>query len=65
MLFRSVRTCLFAREESDLRGLMRRGADDDELARAWRTAMLGKTAGHGIDDPLFLQPTRPMSAIGG
>ena len=25
----------------------------------------GKKAGHGIDDPTFLQPTRPMSAIGG
>jgi cyclic pyranopterin phosphate synthase len=24
-----------------------------------------KPAGHGIDDPTFLQPTRPMSAIGG
>ncbi len=28
-------------------------------------AMRGKRAGHGIDDPTFLQPDRPMSAIGG
>ncbi len=28
-------------------------------------AMLGKRPGHGIDDPTFLQPDRPMSAIGG
>jgi cyclic pyranopterin phosphate synthase len=28
-------------------------------------AMRGKAAGHGIDDPAFLQPDRPMSAIGG
>jgi cyclic pyranopterin phosphate synthase len=28
-------------------------------------AMATKRAGHGIDDPLFLQPDRPMSAIGG
>ncbi|MHA4945785.1 GTP 3',8-cyclase MoaA [Micromonospora sp. SD19] len=60
-----VRACLFATEESDLRAALRAGADDDELARRWRTAMWGKRAGHGIDDPTFLQPTRPMSAIGG
>jgi cyclic pyranopterin phosphate synthase len=60
-----VRNCLFARQESDLRGPMRGGADDTELARRWRTAMFGKRPGHGIDDPSFLQPVRPMSAIGG
>lgn len=60
-----VRTCLFAREESDLRGPLRAGAGDEELAERWRRAMLGKRAGHGIDDPGFLQPARPMSAIGG
>lgn len=60
-----VRACLFATEESDLRAALRTGADDDELARRWRSAMWGKRAGHGIDDPTFLQPTRPMSAIGG
>ena len=60
-----VRNCLFATEESDLRKLLRDGAPDDEIAEAWRIAMLGKRAGHGIDDPTFLQPARPMSAIGG
>ncbi|WP_433321460.1 GTP 3',8-cyclase MoaA [Micromonospora chersina] len=60
-----VRNCLFATEESDLRGALRAGADDDELARRWRAATWGKRAGHGIDDPTFLQPARPMSAIGG
>ncbi|GIE96496.1 cyclic pyranopterin monophosphate synthase [Paractinoplanes rishiriensis] len=60
-----VRNCLFATEESDLRKLMRGGASDDDLAEAWRVAMRGKRAGHGIDDPSFLQPARPMSAIGG
>ncbi|MFG1880813.1 GTP 3',8-cyclase MoaA [Micromonospora sp. NPDC049102] len=60
-----VRACLFAIEESDLRAALRNGTTDDELARRWRTAMWGKRAGHGIDDPTFLQPTRPMSAIGG
>ncbi len=60
-----VRACLFATEESDLRGALRAGADDGELARRWRAATWGKRAGHGIDDPAFLQPARPMSAIGG
>jgi cyclic pyranopterin phosphate synthase len=60
-----VRACLFATEESDLRGALRGGADDDEIARRWQVAMWGKRAGHGIDDPTFLQPARPMSAIGG
>ena len=60
-----VRSCLFSREEDDLRGLLRGGADDAALAAAWRTAMWGKAAGHGIDDPTFLQPPRTMSAIGG
>ena len=60
-----VRNCLFAREESDLRAAMRAGATDEELAQRWVVAMAGKRAGHGIDDPTFLQPDRPMSAIGG
>ncbi len=60
-----VRNCLFAREESDLRSALRTGADDDEIAERWRAAMLGKLPGHGIDDIAFLQPSRPMSAIGG
>ncbi|MGN9812364.1 GTP 3',8-cyclase MoaA [Micromonospora sp. BQ11] len=60
-----IRNCLFATEESDLRGALRSGADDAELARRWQAAMRGKRAGHGIDDPAFLQPVRPMSAIGG
>ncbi len=60
-----VRNCLFAREESDLRGALRSGADDEEIAQRWRAAMMRKLPGHGIDDPTFLQPARPMSAIGG
>jgi cyclic pyranopterin phosphate synthase len=60
-----VRNCLFARQESDLRTLMRGGADDDALESAWRAAMWTKAAGHGINDPNFVQPDRPMSAIGG
>jgi cyclic pyranopterin phosphate synthase len=60
-----LRNCLFATEESDLRGALRAGADDAELARRFVASVAGKRAGHGIDDPGFLQPARPMSAIGG
>ena len=60
-----IRTCLFATEETDLRGALRSGAPDEEIARLWRVAMWGKKAGAGLDDPSFVQPDRPMSAIGG
>ena len=60
-----IRTCLFARTETDLRGMLRGGASDAEIADVWRHTMWGKLAGHGINDPGFLQPDRPMSAIGG
>jgi cyclic pyranopterin phosphate synthase len=60
-----IRNCLFARSESDLRGLLRSGASDADIAAAWRAAVGSKLPGHGINDPVFLQPDRPMSAIGG
>jgi len=60
-----VRACLFALDETDLRGPMRAGASDDDLvdlirANAWR-----KWSGHRINHPDFVQPERSMSAIGG
>jgi cyclic pyranopterin phosphate synthase len=60
-----IRNCLFARTESDLRTPLRSGASDAELAALWVLAVAGKQPGHGINDPSFLQPDRPMSAIGG
>ncbi|MFJ4712592.1 GTP 3',8-cyclase MoaA [Streptomyces sp. NPDC088785] len=63
-----VRTCLFAREETDLRAALRSQGpegEDENIARIWKLAMWGKKAGSGLDDPTFLQPDRPMSAIGG
>ena len=60
-----VRTCLFSTSETDLRDRMRAGAGDADLAAVWRAAMWGKLPGHDIDDPSFLHPSRPMSAIGG
>ncbi len=60
-----VRSCLFSRHGTDLRELLRSGADDAAIAEVWRAEAWAKRAGHGIDDPAFLRPDRPMSAIGG
>jgi GTP 3',8-cyclase len=60
-----IRNCLFARSENDLRSPLRSGASDEEIAAQWRAAVAAKLPGHGINDPSFLQPDRPMSAIGG
>ena len=60
-----IRDCLFATGETDLRALLRGGYSDEEIANVWRRAMWGKKPGHGINDPSFLSPDRPMSAIGG
>jgi GTP 3',8-cyclase len=60
-----IRNCLFARQETDLRQALRTGATDSELAALWHHAVATKLPGHGINNPGFLQPTRPMSAIGG
>jgi cyclic pyranopterin phosphate synthase len=60
-----LRTCLFAQEETDLRGPLRDGATDQELAAIIVRAVAGKQAGHGIGTATFVQPDRSMSAIGG
>ncbi|MDP9116922.1 MAG: GTP 3',8-cyclase MoaA [Actinomycetota bacterium] len=60
-----VRNCLFSTGETDLRGLVRGGASDAEIAERWRSAMWGKASGHGIGTPAFSAASRSMSAIGG
>ncbi len=60
-----VRNCLFSRTETDLRGPLRDGASDEELALLLQGEMWRKARGHGIGEPGFVQPDRPMSAIGG
>jgi cyclic pyranopterin phosphate synthase len=61
----SLRNCLFSDRETTLRDLMRRGADDEELAFAFRQTVWSKMPGHGINEPGFLRPARSMSMIGG
>ena len=60
-----LRSCLFAIEETDLRGPMRAGATDDELAALIQGCVAGKWAGHGITRVDFSRPRRSMSQIGG
>jgi cyclic pyranopterin phosphate synthase len=59
------RSCLFALEETDLRGPMREGASDVELAQLIRAGVWAKWSGHRINHADFVQPARSMSMIGG
>jgi len=59
------RTCLFALEETDLRGPLRDGASDEELVTIVRAAVWGKWVGHRINHADFVRPARSMSMIGG
>ena len=65
-----LRNCLFASQETDIRATLRDASLIEEQRRKQIAALFGvsvdaKAAGHGINDPAFLQPARPMSAIGG
>ncbi|MFN2593282.1 MAG: GTP 3',8-cyclase MoaA [Actinomycetota bacterium] len=60
-----LRACLFSLEETDLRGPLRDGATDDELAALARDCIAAKWAGHRVGKPDFVKPARSMSMIGG
>jgi cyclic pyranopterin phosphate synthase len=60
-----LRACLFALEETDLRGPLRAGASDDELAELARACIAAKWSGHRIGQADFVRPARSMSMIGG
>jgi cyclic pyranopterin phosphate synthase len=60
-----VRPCLFSRDEWNVRGLLRGGASDREIAGFLADVTWNKQAGHGISSSGFRQPARTMSAIGG
>jgi cyclic pyranopterin phosphate synthase len=60
-----VRACLFSTAETDLRALLRGGADDRAVADAIAATVDGKWAGHGITEVSFRRPERSMSQIGG
>ena len=59
------RTCLFSLGETDLRALLRGGADDEAIAGTIVAAVQAKEEGHLINRPGFVRPERTMSSIGG
>ena len=60
-----LRTCLFSKEDHDLRGLLRDGGSDGDLAAYIRSVVTEKEQGHRINTPDFIPPTRTMVFIGG
>ena len=61
-----LRYCLFALEEMDIKGLLRRGAPEVEIEAAIRENVRRKWIGHEIHaGTKFVPPPRPMHAIGG
>ncbi len=61
----SLRSCLFAARERDLRAILRGGGTDDDLAEAIVAEVASKWAGHAIGKVNFVRPSRSMSQIGG
>ncbi|MBI4243037.1 MAG: GTP 3',8-cyclase MoaA [Planctomycetes bacterium] len=59
------RTCLFAVEETDLKGPLRAGASDEEIKHIVKTSVFKKWDGHMINQPGFVKPVRNMYQIGG
>jgi GTP 3',8-cyclase len=59
-----LRYCLFAVEETDVRGILRTGSDD-ELRAAIKSNISSKWLGHEINSAQFVPPPRPMYSIGG
>lgn len=65
-----LRSCLFSKDEMDLRKILRNPEFSStqirtEISDRLHKTVLGKLSGHGINNPDFVQPKRPMSAIGG
>lgn len=60
-----LRTCLFSKEDHDLRGLLREGASDEDLITYIRSVVMEKEEGHRINEPDFVPPNRTMVFIGG
>src|SRR5271163_3233820 len=60
-----LRTCLFSKEDHDLRGLLREGATDQDVETYIRSVVDEKEDGHRINAPDFVPPSRTMVFIGG
>ena len=60
-----LRTCLFSKEDRDLRALLRAQASDEEIVAWVRSVVMEKEEGHRINEPGFVPPSRTMVFIGG
>jgi len=60
-----LRYCLFAIDETDVKGLLRGGASDEAIAERIRENLRAKWIGHEINTTRFVPPPRPMHSIGG
>lgn len=60
-----LRTCLFSKDDHDLKSLLRSGARDREIGDAILAIVEGKEKGHRINEPDFVPPSRTMVYIGG
>jgi cyclic pyranopterin phosphate synthase len=60
-----LRTCLFSKDDHDLKSLLRGGASDQEIADEIRAVVHEKEKGHRINEPDFVPPSRTMVFIGG
>jgi len=60
-----LRTCLFSKDDHDLRSLLRGGATDREIGDEILAIVAQKEKGHRINEPGFLPPSRTMVSIGG
>ena len=61
-----LRNCLFALDETDVKGLLRADPMDEvALAEAVRASVWAKWEGHEINTAKFVKPLRTMHAIGG
>jgi cyclic pyranopterin phosphate synthase len=60
-----LRTCLFSKEDHDLKFLLQRNASDEEIASEIRAIVAQKEKSHRINEPDFVPPARSMVFIGG
>jgi len=60
-----LRYCLFALEETDIKGPLRNGADDEQIREIIRRTVWAKWEGHEINTARFVAPPRPMYSMGG
>ena len=60
-----LRTCLFSKEDHDLKPLLRGSASDEDIAAEIRDIVFEKERSHRINEPDFVPPSRTMVYIGG